>query len=439
MDTKMTYAQLIAAKLPFNPLGEGQIVGNNSTILKDQMKMLQWNDPRFVEKEDVLDCGWKLAPNSLGVQVSYRNPADGSVSKKVLYNAGNVIGMPTLNEMAGMSPEQVQGLRQSRSIEIDDEELEMMPVRQQEVGLIEETEAASVKAPATPLEHTGKEEYLVVQNYWQNGTHNEQGRKLAEELNATIKKSKLQFNEEAVKKLLANYRNGDLLGLSVMSKSELERQQIYQDDPARPIELLGGKFLRYDNGCYRSTLTGGIAVQDKGESLRIRDKSEEGFTAAMELAKAKGWTTIELKGKPKHLAAAWLEARMNGIEVIGYEPTAKDHEKYASRLAKVQAKQGFAERENLASEDQEVVAKPVKQQEQAKHCVTEGEFHGKILRVMGEFAEQKVGREESDTVWHDVTLLDEIPEPGKVLGIRYQGGKGQVRAPEREQGAALAR
>jgi hypothetical protein len=111
-------------------------------------------------------------------------------------------------------------------------------------------------------------------------------------------------------------------------------------------------------GDYRPAGGGLPVLQDKGDSLTLKSKSADGYRAAMELALAKGWTAIELKGKPAMLANAWLEAKMLGLDVVNYAPTEKDKLKYAERVAeasKAKAAAVEAEQARAAGEGPEMV------------------------------------------------------------------------------------
>jgi hypothetical protein len=72
--------------------------------------------------------------------------------------------------------------------------------------------------------------------------------------------------------------------------------------------------------------------------VSLKTKEADGYRAAMELAIAKGWTAIELSGKPAMLADAWLEAKLLGLDVVNYSPTKKDIERFSARLEAEQKK-----------------------------------------------------------------------------------------------------
>lgn len=62
--------------------------------------------------------------------------------------------------------------------------------------------------------------------------------------------------------------------------------------------------------------------------------------------------------------------------------------------------------------------------------VNQGEFNGKIVdrRDVTGAVVQKVGRDPDKVVWHEFAKLSRVPDVGEVVGIKYQGGIGQVSA-----------
>ncbi|HJV75098.1 MAG TPA: LPD7 domain-containing protein [Noviherbaspirillum sp.] len=185
--------------------------------------------------------------------------------------------------------------------------------------------------------------YAILAPYWVDGLHNSEGVTLAEQLNKEIKEKKITKDKEAIERLMSIHSRASELGLQVVT---YER---YRDDPhmkanlAQPRSLLDGVFVRDKEGAYRPAAGGRPVLVDKGDAVVLKSKDRDGYRAAMELAIAKGWTAIELNGKPSMLAEAWLEAKLKGLEVVNYVPNEKDKAKYAERIAQESAKKMQAE------------------------------------------------------------------------------------------------
>ncbi|WP_043458015.1 LPD7 domain-containing protein [Azohydromonas australica] len=84
---------------------------------------------------------------------------------------------------------------------------------------------------------------------------------------------------------------------------------------------------------------GQVAFTDHGN--RLATKSDTPFVARsmVDLAEAKGWDALTLKGSEDFRRAAWLEAASRGLEVRGYNPTVQDRQQLAERQPAQQAPQ----------------------------------------------------------------------------------------------------
>lgn len=76
-----------------------------------------------------------------------------------------------------------------------------------------------------------------------------------------------------------------------------------------------------------------IAFEDRNKSLHTSRQDEKTIYAMLDMAQAKNWTTIKLKGTDEFKQKAWLEASLRGIEVKGYEPNEKDLAELKARQA----------------------------------------------------------------------------------------------------------
>lgn len=69
------------------------------------------------------------------------------------------------------------------------------------------------------------------------------------------------------------------------------------------------------------TLIGGGRVTDHGDRLLTGAGRNQEISAALSLAKSKGWKTLSLSGDDDFKRRAWLEAVRAGLNVVGYEPS----------------------------------------------------------------------------------------------------------------------
>jgi putative DNA primase/helicase len=76
-----------------------------------------------------------------------------------------------------------------------------------------------------------------------------------------------------------------------------------------------------------------LAFEDLGPKLRTLHEDADTATSMVELAEAKGWSKLKLRGTDPFKRAAWLAAAERGIATTGYRPTALDKTRLAERPA----------------------------------------------------------------------------------------------------------
>lgn len=113
-----------------------------------------------------------------------------------------------------------------------------------------------------------------------------------------------------------------------------------------------------------------LAFEDHGRKMQTEHNSPDIAASMVELAKAKGWTQLKVRGTEDFKREVWLQASLRGIEVSGYKPKdvdlAKLDEMKAARGNTVERAAGRAPRP-LGDREQ---PRPVSHQQQpAKHGV----------------------------------------------------------------------
>jgi Large polyvalent protein-associated domain 7 len=260
--------------------------------------------------------------------------------------------------------------------------------------------------------------FAVNAPYWLNGLHNLAGLELAEEINKVISSKKLEEEQNAIEQILAaNYPDGRRFGLTVISEKKHIDEPHRKMNLAEPKSLLESAFVRDKDGAYRPAAGGRAILLDKGDSLVLKNKDAASYEAAVELAKAKGWTAIKLNGRPAMMEQAWIAAKLAGIEVTNYLPTKEAQAKFADRLAAHQL-------------DNTVAINRV----ETEPSVSSGSFEGKILRFENGQAVQKTGRDPDVTVRHDISKLSKTLIVGEVATIKYdKDGHGIVEGKMQEK------
>jgi hypothetical protein len=382
------FAQLARAGFPFNPLNSEEITGANLIRLQASMKAMNWTDPRFISLDQAKALDWAVNEGASRVQTRLRDETSGGQHIVALYNAGDVKGMPPLDAFISMSPTELAALRSvanghgaaieqpiTENIvveEMDDDDFSIGPARElvrtaestiaaqepvleaaeavQELGLTEvgakpqlkktglgDSSGAAVGDVATEKKDADRR-FAILAPYWVEGLHNAEGVALAAELNQKISVLRLSEDLESIKRLMDVDSRARRLGLAVVSEEVQRNDAALQANAAEPRTLLAGALVRDERGAYRPAQGGRPVLQDNGTSVSLKSKTADGYKAAMELAIAKGWTAIELKGKPAMLADAWLEAKLRGLDVVNYAPTKADLEKFGARVAEENAR-----------------------------------------------------------------------------------------------------
>lgn len=99
-------------------------------------------------------------------------------------------------------------------------------------------------------------------------------------------------------------------------------------------ETLRRRYLITDDGRYYFRDRGqALAFADLGQVLHTQHDDGEVAAAMVELAQAKGWTQVTLRGSVAFKREAWLAASERGLKVQGFRPQALDQARLEERLA----------------------------------------------------------------------------------------------------------
>jgi hypothetical protein len=98
------------------------------------------------------------------------------------------------------------------------------------------------------------------------------------------------------------------------------------------------RFLKVETDYYFPDKT--LAFSDRGEKLATRGAHPEVVRSLVEIAQARGWSNITVKGTEEFRRGAWMEAAQAGLKVAGYQPTALDLAELANRPANNMVEKG---------------------------------------------------------------------------------------------------
>lgn len=92
----------------------------------------------------------------------------------------------------------------------------------------------------------------------------------------------------------------------------------------RPPETVRRLFLQTDDKFYYRNNENRLAFQDYGSRLATEHNDPSVTVSMVQIAEAKGWRSIQVRGAEEFKQAAWLQASAKGIDVKGYTPKEVD-------------------------------------------------------------------------------------------------------------------
>lgn len=104
---------------------------------------------------------------------------------------------------------------------------------------------------------------------------------------------------------------------------ELSKAIVLDHDYDHPPSELKAKYLFSKNGEYIDKF-GEVYFMDRGVQLKSPKEDRVTVNDMLEVAKEKGWSSINLTGTKEFRRVAYIEAVSRGIEAYGYKPTERD-------------------------------------------------------------------------------------------------------------------
>ncbi len=124
----------------------------------------------------------------------------------------------------------------------------------------------------------------------------------------------------------------DSVGITPVSPEKPTAKPAQDDNKSSVVpESVARRFLRVETEYYFQDRT--PAFSDRGGKLATRGANLEVVRSMVEIARARGWDTITVKGGEEFRRSAWMEATQQGLTVAGYKPTALDLAGLANRPA----------------------------------------------------------------------------------------------------------
>lgn len=147
--------------------------------------------------------------------------------------------------------------------------------------------------------------------------------------------------------LQARRTKGQLHAVNTQTSRDMPaaRDTPTDDKSAIMPEAVARRFLKVEQEYYFQNRT--LAFSDQGHKLATRGTNPEVVRSLIEVAKARGWDSVTLKGTEEFRRSAWMEAAQNGMLVKGYKPTMLDLADLASRPATNSLEKGGAQEKTI--------------------------------------------------------------------------------------------
>lgn len=94
-----------------------------------------------------------------------------------------------------------------------------------------------------------------------------------------------------------------------------------------------------------------VHFEDTGKKLSTTSEDRRVIESMVEIAKAKNWDHLELRGSEEFRRQAWLAAELAGIGSRGYKPNAQDHATLQARREEMRISGGEKAKDNSISVD----------------------------------------------------------------------------------------
>ncbi len=116
--------------------------------------------------------------------------------------------------------------------------------------------------------------------------------------------------------------DGDDVPASDMARAE-NNASAKDADSAREadvVEALRRRYLKVENQYYFREQEESVAFSDRGRKLATKHVDPDVIHSMLDLAEARGWNSVKLKGGEDFRREAWLQASLRGMDVQGYKP-----------------------------------------------------------------------------------------------------------------------
>lgn len=116
-------------------------------------------------------------------------------------------------------------------------------------------------------------------------------------------------------------------------KRQPQDQDYFEDSSYKPVvpDRVAKSYIEVEGKYYFQNRPDSLAFVDKGAKLQTKLSNSQVAGSMIDIAEARGWTEIQVKGTEDFRREAWLQATARGLTAHGYKPKEED----LARLKKV--------------------------------------------------------------------------------------------------------
>ncbi|WP_416487261.1 LPD7 domain-containing protein [Escherichia coli] len=124
-------------------------------------------------------------------------------------------------------------------------------------------------------------------------------------------------------------------------KRQSQDQDYFEDSSYKPVvpDRVAKSYIEVEGKYYFQNRPDSLAFVDKGTKLQTKLSNSQVAGSMIDIAEARGWTEIQVKGTEDFRREAWLQATARGLTAHGYKPKEED----LARLKKVAGERNINE------------------------------------------------------------------------------------------------
>lgn len=203
------------------------------------------------------------------------------------------------------------------------------------------------------------------------------------------------------------------------AKYRQEEERLREENPKyhRTVDLICNRVETARGVEYRFKRSDTVAFVDLGQKIEVYSRNEKAILAVAQVAKEKGWETVRVIGDEQFRRQAWLELKLQGMEVTGYEAKEADLKELGRRTEEREQRREKYRRKAKEAAIREYPSKQVELREKAER----GVFSESADKIVARFRDEILPRLDSEhrELWAQRKALGLVKDPSDRFGQKY--------------------